>query len=217
MIGCLHGDLLHSSYLQCNGHTLQGASLLIGTHSAKPLWSSLWWLLPVPMGRPMLPLGFKRTAPKLALGNMELHPLRGRSKEKLIDQPVKPNKNSPYFTSLSLLSWDFRMNRREQAPLEACIHEGPQDVFFAAFLYVPWAHKWPQPWYYMCFQKAHTGGLCLLYVSKRFLCDFEDVALYLSKTEMCTCPVVLEIFISDLSMRPGRWAKSISGEDHTQV
>lgn len=88
------------------------------------------------MRRPLLPLGFKRTAPKLALGNMELHPLHGRSKEKWIDQPVKHNKNSSYFTPLSLLSWDFCMNRRGQAHLKVCAHKGPQDAFFAAFFYV---------------------------------------------------------------------------------
>lgn len=31
------------------------------------------------------------------------------------------------------------------------------------------------------------------------MCEFEDVSLCLSKTEMCTCLVVLETFVSDLS------------------
>lgn len=43
------------------------------------------------------------------------------------------------------------------------------------------------------------------------------MTLCLSKNEMCTCPVVLETFVSDLSVWQGRQGKNISGEDHTWV
>lgn len=57
------------------------------------------------------------------------------------------------------------------------MQEGPKEgAFFAAFVYMQMQlHQRVRPQHYVCltilvyFQTAHSGGLCLLYVSKRFV------------------------------------------------
>lgn len=108
-----------------------------------------------------------------------------------------------------------------------CMQEGRNEgAFFAAFVYMQMElHQWLCPQHYVSltilvyFQNAHSGGLGLLYVSKRFVhvwvwrCELiafqeRDVHVWLYFTHLS---------VTLVSVQQGRWGKSVSGEEQNMV